>query len=72
MHYQAVPFAETKLIRCTRGSIDVVLDLRPHSPTPKRWAAAVLTAGNHHLLCIPEGWAQGNLARRVSILSLAA
>jgi len=62
MHYQAAPFAETKLIRCTRGSIfDVALDLRPDSPTYKRWAAAVLSAGNHHMLSVPEGCAHGFL-----------
>ncbi|MGD0965393.1 MAG: dTDP-4-dehydrorhamnose 3,5-epimerase [Candidatus Acidiferrales bacterium] len=62
MHYQAAPFAETKLVRCTRGSIfDVALDLRPDSPTYKEWTAAVLTAGNHHMLCISEGCAHGFL-----------
>src|SRR5208282_1813603 len=40
MHYQAAPFAETKLIRCTRGSIlDVALDLRPYSTTYRGWTA---------------------------------
>jgi dTDP-4-dehydrorhamnose 3,5-epimerase len=62
MHYQVAPFAETKLVRCTRGSIfDVALDLRPDSPTYKRWTAAVLTADNHLMLCIPEGCAHGFL-----------
>lgn len=62
LHYQAAPFAETKLIRCTRGSIfDVAVDLRPDSPTYKSWIAAVLTAGNHHMLCVPEGCAHGFL-----------
>jgi dTDP-4-dehydrorhamnose 3,5-epimerase len=62
MHYQVAPFAETKLVRCTRGSIfDVALDLRPDSPTYKQWTAAVLTAENHHMLCISEGCAHGFL-----------
>jgi dTDP-4-dehydrorhamnose 3,5-epimerase len=62
MHYQVTPNAETKLIRCTRGSIfDVALDLRPESPTFKRWTSAVLTAGNHSMLYIPEGCAHGFL-----------
>ncbi len=40
MHYQAAPYAETKLVRCTRGAIyDVVVDLRPESPTFKHWIA---------------------------------
>ena len=62
MHYQAAPFAETKLVRCTRGSIfDVALDLRPDSLTYKHWTAAVLTAENHHMLSIAEGCAHGFL-----------
>jgi dTDP-4-dehydrorhamnose 3,5-epimerase len=62
MHYQMAPFAETKLVRCTRGSIfDAAIDLRPDSPTYKKWTGAVLTAENHHMLCIPEGCAHGFL-----------
>jgi dTDP-4-dehydrorhamnose 3,5-epimerase len=62
MHYQAAPSAEAKLVRCTRGSIfDVALDLRPDSPTYKQWTAAVLTAGNHLMLSIPERCAHGFL-----------
>jgi dTDP-4-dehydrorhamnose 3,5-epimerase len=62
MHFQAAPFSEAKLVRCTRGSIyDVVLDLRPQSPTFKRWAAAVLTAEKHNMLYIPEGCGHGFL-----------
>jgi dTDP-4-dehydrorhamnose 3,5-epimerase len=62
MHYQVAPVAETKLVRCTRGSIfDVALDLRPDSPTYKQWTAAVLTEGNHHMLSIVEGCAHGFL-----------
>jgi dTDP-4-dehydrorhamnose 3,5-epimerase len=62
MHFQAPPFAEAKLVRCTRGSIyDVVLDLRPQSPTFKKWDAAVLTAEKHNMLYIPEGCGHGFL-----------
>jgi dTDP-4-dehydrorhamnose 3,5-epimerase len=62
MHFQTAPFAETKLVRCTRGSIfDVAVDLRPDSPSYKSWTAAVLTAGNHCMLSIPEGCAHGFL-----------
>jgi len=62
MHYQVEPFAETKLIRCTRGSIfDVAVDLRPDSPTYKQWTSAVLTAENHHMLYVPRGCAHGFL-----------
>ena len=60
MHYQAAPFAETKLVRCTRGAIyDVALDLRPGSATFRRWIAAELTAENRHTLYIPAGCAHG-------------
>ena len=62
MHYQAAPFAETKLVRCTQGAIyDVVLDLRPQSPTFKRWIAATLTAENRNMLYVPQGCAHGFL-----------
>ncbi len=62
MHFQREPYQETKLIRCTQGAIyDVVIDLRPQSPTFRKWAAAELTAENHHLLYVPEGFAHGFL-----------
>ena len=62
LHYQAAPFPETKLIRCTRGSIfDVALDLRPDSATYKQWTGTVLSMTNHHMLCVPEGCAHGFL-----------
>lgn len=60
MHYQAVPYEETKLVRCTAGAIyDVIIDLRPNSPTYTKHVAATLTAQNHHMLYIPEGFAHG-------------
>lgn len=62
MHYQAPPFAEAKLLRCTKGSIyDVVLDLRVQSPTFKQWVAIVLTAENRSMAYVPEGCAHGFL-----------
>jgi dTDP-4-dehydrorhamnose 3,5-epimerase len=62
IHYQATPYAETKLVRCTRGAIyDVVVDLRRQSPTFKDWIAVVLTAENHHMVYVPEGCAHGFL-----------
>ena len=40
MHYQASPYEETKLVRCTMGALyDVIIDLRPASPTFKQWIA---------------------------------
>lgn len=62
MHYQAAPYAEAKLIRCTRGAIyDVVLDLRPQSKTFKGWISIVLTAGDRNMVYVPEGCAHGFL-----------
>jgi dTDP-4-dehydrorhamnose 3,5-epimerase len=62
MHYQAAPFAETKLVRCTQGSIyDVVLDLRPHSGTFRDWIAVTLTAENRNMVYVPKGCAHGFL-----------
>jgi len=62
MHYQAVPHAETKLVRCTRGAIwDVCLDLRPDSPTYRQWHAETLSEDNGLALVLPEGCAHGHL-----------
>ena len=60
MHYQAAPYAEAKLVQCTRGAIyDVIIDLRPESPTFKQHEAVILTAQNHRMLYVPEGFAHG-------------
>jgi len=60
MHYQAAPCEEAKLVRCISGAIyDVALDLRPESPTFKRWVAVELSAENRKMLYIPEGCAHG-------------
>lgn len=60
MHYQAEPFPEAKLVRCTKGAIyDVILDLRRDSTAFKRWEAFELSAANRHMLYIPEGVAHG-------------
>lgn len=62
MHFQTAPFAEAKLVRCTQGAIyDVVLDLRPESPTFKGWIAVKLTAENRNMVYIPKGCAHGFL-----------
>jgi len=62
MHYQEAPYAEAKLVRCTRGAIyDVIIDLRLEAPTFKRSVSAVLSAANRHMLYIPEGFAHGYL-----------
>ena len=60
MHYQVKPFEEAKLVRCTAGAIhDVIIDLRPASPTFKQWIGVELTGDNRRMLYIPEGFAHG-------------
>ena len=60
MHYQSEPHAEAKVVRCIAGAIyDVLLDLRPGSPTYLGWYAAELSAANRRMLYIPEGFAHG-------------
>ena len=62
IHYQAAPYAEAKLVRCTRGAIyDVVLDLRPESPRFKQSIAVILTAEKRNMIYVPEGCAHGFL-----------
>lgn len=60
MHYQKAPHEEVKIVRCTKGAIyDVIIDLRPTSPTFKQWFGVELTADNHFMLYIPTGFAHG-------------
>lgn len=62
MHWQDEPFAEAKVVRCVRGAVyDVVADLRPLSPTFRRWTAYELSAENANALFIPKGCAHGFL-----------
>jgi dTDP-4-dehydrorhamnose 3,5-epimerase len=60
MHYQLPPFAEAKLVRCTRGRLyDVILDLRPDSPTFLQWTAVELSALDGKMMYVPKGFAHG-------------
>lgn len=60
MHFQQSPAVEAKLVRCTRGAMfDVVLDLRPHSPSYNKWFGVELTAENARMLFVPEHCAHG-------------
>jgi dTDP-4-dehydrorhamnose 3,5-epimerase len=60
MHFQFPPAAETKLVRCTRGAIlDIIVDLRPESPTFLGHIAAELTEDNYRALYVPERFAHG-------------
>jgi dTDP-4-dehydrorhamnose 3,5-epimerase len=62
IHYQAPPYAETKVVRCTKGAIyDIVVDLRPDSSTFKDWIAVLLTATNRCMVYVPEGCGHGFL-----------
>ena len=60
MHFQRAPHQEAKLVRCTRGALlDVIIDLRPDSPTFKQWVGVELTSENNRMLYVPEGFAHG-------------
>jgi len=60
LHYQTPPYEEAKLFRCTSGAMyDVIIDLRPESPTYLEWAGFELTADNRKMLYVPENFANG-------------
>jgi dTDP-4-dehydrorhamnose 3,5-epimerase len=60
MHMQGPPHEEVKVVRATRGSVlDVIVDLRPESPTYRRWTGVELTARNGRALYVPKGFAHG-------------
>ncbi len=60
LHYQAAPHGQAKLVRCTKGAVwDVIVDLRPSSPTFRRHVAVELTAHDRLQLFAPAGCAHG-------------
>lgn len=60
LHFQNEPKAQTKLVRCTKGRIwDVAVDLRKSSPTYLKWFGIELTADNHKMLLVPQGFGHG-------------
>lgn len=60
MHFQISPHAEAKIVRCVKGAIfDVMIDIRPGSPTRLRWVGVELTASNARAVYIPAGFAHG-------------
>jgi dTDP-4-dehydrorhamnose 3,5-epimerase len=60
LHYQAPPFAQTKLVRVARGAIlDVAVDARAGSPTYGRWVAEVISAANGAQILVPRGYLHG-------------
>jgi dTDP-4-dehydrorhamnose 3,5-epimerase len=60
MHFQSAPHEETKVVSCARGSIyDVIIDLRPGSPSFRLWFGATLSADAYDSLYVPKGCAHG-------------
>jgi dTDP-4-dehydrorhamnose 3,5-epimerase len=60
LHYQAAPYGQAKLVRCTRGAIfDVAVDLRPNSPTFRKWVGLELSAQNRLMMYLPGDLAHG-------------
>jgi len=60
LHLQKAPHEETKIVRCVHGAIfDVIVDLRPHSPSYCRWQGFELTAANRRAVYIPKGFLHG-------------
>lgn len=60
MHYQAAPYEEAKYVSCISGSLyDVLVDLRPLSPTFLQWHAVELSEKDNTILYVPEGFAHG-------------
>ncbi|WP_028585954.1 dTDP-4-dehydrorhamnose 3,5-epimerase [Desulfogranum mediterraneum] len=62
MHYQKKPHQEVKIVRCTAGAIlDLIIDIRPESPTYRQWLGIELSAENRAMLYVPQGFAHGYL-----------
>jgi len=60
MHLQLPPAAEVKLVRCVRGAFhDIIIDLRPDSPSYLKWFGADLSAENRTMMYVPRGFAHG-------------
>lgn len=59
-HYQKSPHEEAKFIRCVRGALfEVMIDLRPDSPTYLKWAGFEIRASDYQALYVPPGCARG-------------
>lgn len=67
MHFQRPPHGEVKLVSCLRGAVwDVIIDLRPNSPSFRQWQGFELTADNRRQLYVPAGCAHGFQTLRAS------
>jgi dTDP-4-dehydrorhamnose 3,5-epimerase len=75
LHYQLEPMAEIKWVRCIQGAFfDVILDLRPDSPTFGKSYGAILSAENRQMMYVPRGFAHGflTLAENSEVLYLVS
>jgi dTDP-4-dehydrorhamnose 3,5-epimerase len=62
LHYQLPPSPEVKVVRCVRGALwDVIVDLRPDSPSYRKWFGAELSAENRMMMYVPRGFAHAIL-----------
>ncbi len=62
LHFQTMPHTEVKVVRCPQGAVyDVIVDLRPESPSYRHWVGVELSAENGRTIYVPEGCAQGYL-----------
>ena len=60
LHYQLDPYAQTKLLRVTKGAVyDVIIDIRTGSPTYGKWEGFILSEDNKRQLLVPKGFAHG-------------
>ncbi|MCD4833167.1 MAG: dTDP-4-dehydrorhamnose 3,5-epimerase [Bacteroidales bacterium] len=60
LHYQIPPMAETKFVKCIKGSVqDVIVDIRKDSPTFLNWHSEILSQENLKMMFIPKGFAHG-------------
>jgi dTDP-4-dehydrorhamnose 3,5-epimerase len=73
LHFQRAPHTEVKLVRCVAGAMyDVIVDLRPQSPTYRKWVGVELSAANGRAIYVPKGFAHGcqTLTNDVTVLYL--
>src|SRR5437763_9461433 len=60
MHFQREPHSEVKVVRCIKGAVwDVIVDIRPESPTYRRWQGFELSDANGWQIYVPKGFAHG-------------